>query len=419
MTKMNRVVRCFLLCCALMAGMEGAVAQRAYMARAAIEPVNATGFYMLQVTPELSAWIKADLSDIRIADSNKAFVPYFTRNWGAYAGATEAVIPAGIISNTTERNFSSIIIERGGGQPTGMVSGISFVLQNAAVERYAALSGSNDNVRWFIIDDHVLLQRSFEEKKWNYTQFVNIPPNKYAFYKLKINNNHTDPLNITEAWLIAENAKPVARREMIPNPAPAIKQKDSVNHFTYVTVENRAPYLVNEIAVTAGGARFFEREFAVFIMASASDSEQLNYPVGNFLLSSSKPCIISIPAQKAGTILLVIDNKDSPPLHVTSVSTRQQRQYLITWLQAGKKYDILAGNEQAAAPQYDLGHFTDSVPYQLPELSFSAFAPINHVAASTLKPVANYWIWIIIIMSILVLSLFTFRLIKDVQRQGV
>ena len=41
-----------------------------------LDTVKETGFYSIVIFPELSAYIKTDLSDIRIADEKKQWVPH-------------------------------------------------------------------------------------------------------------------------------------------------------------------------------------------------------------------------------------------------------------------------------------------------------------------------------------------------------
>ncbi|MEP7144660.1 MAG: hypothetical protein ABI707_17390, partial [Ferruginibacter sp.] len=43
---------------------------------AELDTVASTGFYAITISPQLSAYIKTDLADIRIADKNKQWVPH-------------------------------------------------------------------------------------------------------------------------------------------------------------------------------------------------------------------------------------------------------------------------------------------------------------------------------------------------------
>src|SRR5688500_20351508 len=44
-----------------------------------LDTVKETGFYSIPVSPQLSAYIKTDLSDIRIADEKEQWVPHITK----------------------------------------------------------------------------------------------------------------------------------------------------------------------------------------------------------------------------------------------------------------------------------------------------------------------------------------------------
>src|SRR5882672_12772849 len=44
--------------------------------KAKLDTVSKTGFYSINITPELSSYLKTDFSDLRIADENEQYQPY-------------------------------------------------------------------------------------------------------------------------------------------------------------------------------------------------------------------------------------------------------------------------------------------------------------------------------------------------------
>ena len=386
-----------------------------FKVRAPLSPVGATGFYKILVTPELSAYAKSDLSDIRLTAAGGGNTAYLINTRVADLRDTGRESNMLVAGSETEKNTTTVVLQT---TKAAMVNGIALVMNNTAAERFATVSGSNDNVKWYIIDDHVLLHSSAGNADGTFVQDIYLPPNKYRYFKLKINNAHTDPLNIIGARAI-HNPGSAPQVQLQENPAPTVTHLDSSNHCSYITIRNHAPYLVNGLRVNAVGARFFERTATMYIMATDNDSAALSYPVATFTISSSTPGqLVTIAGQKAKNIVLQIENKDDAPLKIAAATTWQEKQFLVSWLEQGKQYSVIAGSDNAAAPHYDLSKFRDSIPTVLPELQLGNFTAITATSAVVVQKEASrgYWLWLVIIGSVGVLSLLTYKLMKDIKK---
>ena len=194
MTRKIRMSKYLLMACmlCLFSNAQG----QSFKVSAAIEKVPATGFYQIAVTPELSAYARADNADIRITAPDGSYVPYITRTNTLQGGIVEQTGPLNVLTNEIDNKNTIVILKQDSATWT---HGITLMMASTSVERYAQISGSDDNKHWYIIDDHIMLQRSDDYSKGNYSQSILFPRNRYKYYKLKINNAHTDPLNITGA----------------------------------------------------------------------------------------------------------------------------------------------------------------------------------------------------------------------------
>ncbi|MCC8187433.1 MAG: hypothetical protein LIP08_07970 [Bacteroides sp.] len=63
-----------------------------------------------------------------------------------------------------------------------------------------------------------------------------------------------------------------------------------------------------------------------------------------------------------------IDNQNGPPLKIDSVRFYGQDRYLCAYLTAGEKYTVVIDNQQCDRPTYDIEHFRNDIPSQLPVL---------------------------------------------------
>jgi hypothetical protein len=294
------------------------------------------------------------------------------------------------------------------------ISELSLIIRNTAVERYTSLSGSDDQQNWYIINDTLLFHKSDDrQSEGKYVQTLSFPLSKFLYYKLKINNAHNDPLSIVSAGVFRYSYTATAA-DPYTNPPPVFRQKDS-NGVSYIFIRNQAPYLTDEITLTLDGPKLYKRDAQVFVLHDPNDSFSFVNQVNDFIIFVNKPAEVKIPSQKEASILITINNNDNPPLKVISVVTSQQKQYLVAWLQKGKTYTLLAGNPAATLPAYDLAQFRDSIPSEIKTLSFGGFSTLPKPETVIIKPSKNYWLWPTIVLSVLVLSFLTYRLMKDVK----
>lgn len=95
---------------------------------------------------------------------------------------------------------------------------------------------------------------------------------------------------------------------------------------------------------------------------------------------------------------------------------------VVAWLEKGNRYELLAGDPQAERPHYDLEQFTDSIPSRVRSLSFGEIDTVSTQKPLPLLPVPGngrtMWLWAVIVAAALLLSVFSWRLLKDMKRKG-
>jgi hypothetical protein len=379
---------------------------------AALEAVDTTGFYTIVISPSLSAYVKTDFADIRIANETKQWIPHILQQHNERI-ENNFFTPFPILQNTvTDSGSNLLIIENT--KPAGIYN-LKLFLKNAAVNRTASFSGSNDQHHWYIIDDKIAIHRSNEISSDEYLQEINFPLSKYRFLKLNIDNAHNDPLLITKAGFYS-NTDYKKLRHYVGNPTPLFTQKDS-NNYSYIQVSQDMPYQFDKILLTLSGSKFYSRE--VEIRYPAFDKNHIAKPgvvIGDFKLQSGLPALFELPRTNNTVFFIVIKNSDNPPLKIEKVSTQQQIISIVTYLEKGKKYDLLFGNSMANFANYDLQLFKDSVT-NLRELSYGTITSVTN--ATTLKNDDNkkkWWIWPAIIFAGIVLSFLTYKMTGEINQ---
>lgn len=114
--------------------------------------------------------------------------------------------------------------------------------------------------------------------------------------------------------------------------------------------------------------------------------------------------------------MIKIYNDDSPPLEIAEVSTAQNAERIITYLETGKSYNLEMASSNATSPHYDLVSFKDSIPRKLKEIGFSNISNRSSGSALSNRNFRQVWLWPTLIFVLIVLGLFTYRLAKDVAK---
>lgn len=389
---------------------------------AALPTITETGFYEITVTPTLSACLNADLSDLRIADSAKHMIPYVIRNSkNVIASPDDTELPV-TDNKTLDSGRSQFIIRNNTGRT---IKTLLITTGNTAVMRKASLSGSNDGSNWYIIHDRISLEPSFATGTSNtYTQLAKIPANNYPYLKLVVNNEHADPIHILRIAIPDEkvtggNNKYIYRQ----NPSPDFVQKDSSDGNSYITVHYDQAYHIDMIHLDIAAPKFYERE--VTVKAPGNDTTErcnsCNF-IGRFTISAAGKNNFETNRFKTHILQLIIGNQDNPPVKISGIMAWQKLCTVVAWLEKGNRYELLAGDPQAERPYYDLEQFTDSIPSRVRSLSFGEIDTVSAQKPLPLLPVPGngrtMWLWAVIVAAALLLSVFSWRLLKDMKRKG-
>ncbi|GAA4463345.1 hypothetical protein GCM10023093_11580 [Nemorincola caseinilytica] len=376
--------------------------------QAYIGRVQVPGFYAIDVTPALTGQIEPDMRDLRLKDSASAFfTPYIIRKGTIRHNNVFTELP--VVNTGTDSIYTITDIENTTGQA---LADVTLLIANTAVERLISVSGSNDRSKWYIIDNNVFCRRSYDNTSGWYAQTIHFPLSRYRYFRLRMNNAHTDPLNIIKVgrYTKYETAPTVS---YMANPKPLVSQRDSAG-VSYIHIYNDLPHIVERVQLFISGPKFYQRSGTVSVHSS-DDSDAEYYPATIFSVNSWGRTIIPLPATKRD-IRIQIENRDDPPLIIDSAATYIEAQQIVVWLDTGKTYYLLAGNRNATTPQYDLVQFRDSIPEQLPVLTHGPFKALERKIAIEKKEERNNWLWPSIVGAVVVLGLLTWRLLKDMKQ---
>jgi hypothetical protein len=381
---------------------------------AKLAAVNETGFYRINISPDLSSYLRPDLADIRIVDGKNQTVPFIIKTAGQGKTADPVYDKQIIISNHTGDSATSLLI---GNESRKELSNIAIELKSASAERTASLRGSNDKWDWFVVLDNVLVSNPIDNAKPTYFQYIKFPPSNYKYFMLDIHNGAKAPLNITNAYTVSSLPAEVDTDHYIDNPKTRFTQVD-LGLYSVLTIYPGSKFHIHQIKLIEGGPYLFHRTAKIYSMVDSNIQRTwLGAPLHSFTLTSDDPGGESIPVMQADSFYVVIENGDNPPLRIRDVTTAQVKRSIIAPLEKGVSYQLLLNDPLASAPKYDLEEFKSRIPSALPNIEVLSINKLPSVVnTATVKKIEKWWIWPVLIAVIAILCLLAWRLTTDMRK---
>jgi hypothetical protein len=382
-----------------------------YEFRAAISHIKNSGFHDIVLTPGINAHLKTDYSDLRIINSKGKWVPHLLRLPGAKLTATGGLSERSILKNISNNDVTEIVAETG----KSVISSLLIETTNSAVERFCALTGSDDSANWFIINDSIRVRsRPFGENGKS-ALIIEFPPNNYRFYKVLIYNKGTAPFKIIK--MFSASAAPDTAADLhnyIENPSSSLTQRDS-GKFSIIKITQPARYHVEKIALSISAVKYFNRKVELYVRRSGTLPGEL---LSTFFISNTSDLRFTIPLINADSFLLLVYNEDNLPLKIEKVRTFSSYRSVAAYLEKGEPYQLLMGNKLALPPDYDLREGNPELNKNLPQASIGAITATGDTGKDSASPHHNQrMIWLVISAAALVLGFFTYKLIADMNKK--
>ena len=387
-------------------------AQQTFKYQAELQKVDSDGFYRISLDPGLIARSKADLSDIRILDDRKHFMPYIFGSQFIFKSKADFIaFPQLKIGQGTD-SVTTFIAEN---TRNIAISQLYVQLRNTAVQRTVNLTGSDDLEHWYAIKENISLTdaETAQHGQGTFMQSLNFPSSTYRYLKIQVFNKSKEPVAILQAGIYQEQfVSPV----YIKIPDAIVKQKDSGN-VSYVFIKLNDRYQINKLHLTVSGQKFYKRNINIY--AVTGKAKKL---ISGAVINSSELADLYLSV-KTDKILLEITNGDNPPLAIDKVDGYQLDQSLISYLEKGRQYYLLSGDEKAITPDYDLKFFGDSVGHHLTVVNHAAVRKndlykMKGEPAKIKRSKWNEWILgVSVAIAIALLILLTSRMVREVNKR--
>jgi hypothetical protein len=332
-----------------------------YIIESKLPKVANDGFYRVLLEPSLTSYLNSDFSNIRFYDSDNKETAYFLK----------FEIP--LLYNTTFKEYeivekvvlkdsATILTISNPGQNT--IDNISLLIKNARVTKEASLYGSDDNINWYILRDHLYLSDIENASNTSELKIVDFPLSNYKYYQLRISDKNTGPVNILKAGYYSNGREFGTYMDVpIKSFSQTENQTEKVSH---IRIKFDTTHFIDRLQWRIKGQKFYKRNVVAYsvqqrITKRGKVSTYLDY-LGALNLQTGDPTLLQISGIKVKELLLVVQNNDNQPLTFEEMKAFQLRRFATLWLARDKQYVVRIGNPGMAAPVYDIEYFRDSVP---------------------------------------------------------
>jgi hypothetical protein len=384
---------------------------------APVDNTDSSGFYNIVITPAISAHVKTDYSDLRIANDSGKWVPHLMR-WPNTEYVIESLVAEMKIVKIESNDVATVLVVK---RVDSITDNLILEFKNSQVERFCSLMGSDDMSHWFAINDSILIK--LEKKSLTTNSFaIEFPSCNYQYYRVHIYNQGKGPFDITMVGTSSQEIVAGVIKNLPPhhlpfqNPVPTIIQKDSARQ-TFIKVTQAASYHFNEFQLSVSAVKYYNRTMDIYIPNAATHSfSNPGHLIQSVSITNNSHLQFRLPTQNAAAFYLIIHNEDNPPLKIDSVKTLYGYTVCTAYFEKGKQYQLLMDNVAAVQPKYDLQQFNIGSKQSLTALPIGNIQNIAQTTTDAAAPNRKWMIWLAITGAALLLAFFTYKLVKDMNK---
>ncbi|MFL5730285.1 MAG: hypothetical protein ACJ75J_12435, partial [Cytophagaceae bacterium] len=288
-------------------------------------------------------------------------------------------------------------------------------IRNADVSKNMRLSGSDDNKSWYIIRQDYLFTPPSAGPQSSESEFmIDFPLSDYEYYKVDIDDSLSNPLNIFSAGYYQQQLEQESYTEI---PDPKIIQRDSTKlKKSYVDISFDKPYYIDKILFLIDSKNDYYRRAEVFYKIPGRKEYTL---LDDKTLSSRTENSLGADGLYAKDFQLVIYNEDDAPLKISGMKASEKKSYIIASLAPVESYTIKFSDPALAAPSYDLQHFQDKIPADLPGISPGDVKDISVIKETSAEHQpffkSPWFVWGAIIVVVILLGFMSVKMVRDMK----
>lgn len=389
-----------------------------YQFKRRLDSIGGEGYYFIPLKPEVTAFCKSDLSDIRLFNINgkdTIEIPFVFQDRGDKIKSNAFDID--MINNVEKEKCCSFITLKLKGKK--ILNTIHLDIEDVNFDKQLVLEGSNDNKEWFTIMTHLRIV-GFENGSIKFSSTsIEFPDTEYEYFRIKFNDDSSEKVKVRSAYAY-ENQTDKGRYDELE--IRSIKQSENKkDKISEIIADLGLKHRVDHLSLQVDSKSDFYRSINIYKSNGRYTSEkgggEIWQLVGSGVISSERENVFLLDNTQTGILKVEVLNYDDRPLVITSVKAYYECIDLIAKLPLKGDTYLCYGNPDASAPVYDLVHFADKLPTDAPVIAYGKAE--GKILSAKIKEQGwienKIWLWIAICSLVVLIGFFALKMIRNEQ----
>lgn len=391
-----------------------------------------TNWYKINVPLEVLEKTSIDFSDVRIvgvSDSDTLEVPFLARK--TVQRFENEQVNFKIINSSKKDNAYFFTLEKDA-KTEESINLIQLDFENTNFDWRIKLEGSQNQNEWFeILNDYriISIQNEFTDYKFTKLIFSN---SKYNYYRIKIVNksesqsdrfeNNEPKLNAATLFLQKTTAGDFEDLKIISQKIKINKEKKQ----TSIDIELSHSIPIDFISLEVKNDFDYYRTIQFNYLLDSTKTEKgviYNFvalhtsTLSSIEKQSGKSHFFIHSNEKSKNYQIIIDNQDNQPLDIGQLEIKSYVNHFFARVAPTDKnvnYFLMYGNERLQKPNYDIVRFESTIPNEVTLLELDSEQKIPQKEVEKVTPLFenSLWLWGLMGIIIIVLTVFTFKMMK-------
>lgn len=399
-----------LLCCASFLNLNAQFKEYKYASK--IQKPSSS-WHKIKLEESVLDKVKSDYSDLRIFQitaEDTIESPYILETLHS---KIEAKVGSFKITNSSKKGDSFYYtLSR---TTSEEISEIMLNFSRSNFDWHVTLEGSNSQNEWFeLLKNYRIVSISNEETSFSYTKLA-FSPATYRNFRLKITD--LSPPDLSSASY-SNSYEQINFYDLVKYKTSEIIQ-DKENKRTLVKISLGKKTPLSSIKINVESKFDFYRPIKIFASMDSldlDDEESYNYDlVTTDVINSFDDKSFEFNQISARYLTIIIENDDNQALKIGKIESFKHPIVLTGRFEQSGDYFLCYGNENASYPNYDIAYFKDRIPTNLSELTYEIIPLVqeNEPVKTASKPISQLWLWGIIGAVVLLLLVFTLKMINS------
>lgn len=382
------------------------------MFQASIPSVDSSAYYHIFLPPNVTAHLNHTFSDLRIYDQNKLETPYIRLSEDEMYKTAKS-IELKILQNNYKKTkkYTNILIQNSNFFD---INNLVLIVDNPRnSEVWVNISGSNDMKNWNVLKNNSRYMPEYSDSATAQIRINDLPESKFEYYRILIYDYNKLIFNVSKVLNFDIANKNI---EFVEVEKPTFIQDDSSeSNLTIVQISFNQPQYIDKILFEISEPENYLRKAEIAKKDSTTGKRiRLQFYDQNqkdFYLCSDSSNELFLSRYYAKNLFLIVTNNDDNPLIFSDITAYQQKEYIVAYLEANKKYTMLFGNKNVPAPIYDLKFFKNNIPATCDIIEVTNIKQLtdNHNDTKTvhIKPI---YLWIVFLIVIIILAIISVKM---------